>query len=196
MIWRVHVWITSVCDRMCGDCCQHLSTRPGEHAAWTSFEYAARYLRGQSLCVIGGEPTTHPEFDRIAREFHSLFATDYVELATNGYGVVEHAGSMPYFDYVRLTNYPTPRTQAARAWLEAHMRDRLTIEPPTHIPLSRIGGGRPCIRRNFVAYANGHLYPCCVGPGFDGAESIELGDDWVERIGTVPAPCAQCVFST
>jgi hypothetical protein len=151
---------------------------------------------GSALCVIGGEPTTHPGFDRIAREFHGLFATGFVEVATNGYGVVKHAASMPYFDYVRLTNYPAPRTQAALSWLQEHMRERLTIEPPTHIPLSRIGGGGPCIRRNFVAYVNGRLYPCCVGPGLDEAESIELSDDWAERIVSVPAPCAQCVFST
>jgi len=192
----VHVWVTTVCDLMCADCCQYIPSRaPGEHFAWSTFEHAARYLRGQEICVIGGEPTTHPGFDRIAREFHTLFATDYVEILTNGYGVVRHAESMAYFDKVKLTNYPRIRTQAALVWLQQHMPERLAVLECGHVPLTTRGPGGPCIRRLAPAYVNGRLHPCCWVPGFADAETIALTDDWQEKIAQVRAPCDRCMFS-
>ena len=66
-----------------------------------------------------------------------------------------------------------------------------------HLPRSVVLG-KPCARATApqVAYWNGLLYPCCVGPGVPHAKGIPLTPDWHERIQHVLPECATCFFST
>jgi len=193
----VQVFVTTACDRLCPDCVQQMPRKaPGVHAAWASFEHAAKFIARYPITVTGGEATMHPKFHRIAREFRRMFRADYLELATNGYGVIEHGDDIKCFDFVRITDYPSPRTLAALVWLRRNLPAKhLQVMRPEHIPITRIGGGFPCGREAQVAYYDGKLYPCCIAPAFPGADCIELSSDWAKRIVEVPLPCDRCVFS-
>ena len=196
MIRGVQILITTACDRRCPDCCQQIPRKaPGEHDAWENFERAARYLSGLPLTVCGGEATIHPEFDRIARNFRALFEAPYMEISTNGYGVIAHGAVMGSFDKIRITDYPEPATRNAIAWVQTHLPGRLQLDPPGHLPLNRPGSGLECFRTSWPIHFAGRLWPCCVGTGFENAASIELCDDWRQRVAAVPLPCDRCVFS-
>ena len=192
----VQMLVTTACNLRCPDCCQQIPRKaPGEHDTWANFERAARYLGGLPLTVCGGEATLHPEFERIAREFRALFAAPYMEISTNGYGVIAHGAVMGNFDKVRITNYSDDATRGAIRWMQTQLPGRLQLDPPEHFPLNHRGGGRKCFRTAWPIHFAGRLWPCCVGTGFADAASIGLCDDWRGRVAAVPLPCDRCVFS-
>jgi len=195
-IVHVHMLITTACNLQCPDCCQQMPRKwPGEHESWASLERAARYLQGYPLCVCGGEPTAHPDFARIAREFRELFRAPYMEVATNGYQVVEHGTDvMRCFDLIRVTDYPNAITQAAIAWCRQEVPDLLRVEGFRHIALKFHGNEHPCGREYFPIYSQGRVFPCCVATGFPDAESTALSSGWETRLPNLKLPCVDCVF--
>jgi hypothetical protein len=197
MINAVQILITTVCDRRCADCCQSIPRKaPGRHGTWEEFEHAAKYLHGYPLTICGGETTMHPEFKRIAREFRQMFKAPYMEVMSNGYGIIEHGDVLDFFNMVRITRYPSKSTKDAIAWAREHIPGRVRTEIETHIPLDHIGRGEPCFRRHAPIYSQGWLYPCCVATGFEDAASIHLSDDWLEQIESTALECSRCIFSS
>ena len=168
---RVNLLITTHCNLSCPECCYRIpshETLPEEHYSWAYFVSAAEHLQGlDTLVVTGGEPTLHPVFDRVAREFRSLFNPQRMILATNGCaldpGLVQHFDSIEY-------------------------------GPTAHFPLSRYGGGGLCHRYGIAAVAGGQVWPCCVGPGL-GAKSVALTTNWRDRLPECQVPCPRCCFS-
>jgi len=191
--------VTTVCDRRCPECCYRLPQgqlgRP-QHYGWPYFVTAARWLHDlDSLTVSGGEPTLHPLFGRIAREFRALFQPRDLHLATNGKRLRYHEALVDYFDRVVCSDYGDPETRAELQWVDLHHPGTLEIITSCHTPLRQVGGGRACERNTVAAYANGRLYPCCVAPGIPGAASMAPTDDWRERLAELPLSCAACIFS-
>lgn len=199
--WRsLELLVTTHCNRKCPECCYRIpqhETLPAAHYDWGYFERAAEHLqRFDTLYVSGGEPTLHPEFGRIATEFRALFRPTRLVLVTNGYCVVQHKAHMQQFDEVQIVEFPDDEdTAAAIAWLRTHPGPKLVVGPFEHLPLSRPGGNMICHRYGIAAYADGKLFPCCVGPGIQRAGFVELCSDWRVHLRNVTLPCPRCAFS-
>ena len=192
--------ITTLCNRACPECCCRIPTHdcmPGEHYDWGYFERAAVALRGLDLLIVsGGEPTLHPDFARISREFRALFHAERMRLLSNGALVVKHADYMDEWDEICITDFGDKQSNEAISWVNENLPGRLRVTPYNHIPLSRIGDGGACCRVDQTAYANGRLFPCCGAWGIVDSESMApTVADWRDRIGEVPRPCDRCVFS-
>jgi len=190
--------VTTYCNRQCPECCFRIpthATMPARHEPWEAFERAASIFTDLHwLFVAGGEPTLHPEFSRIAREFRRLFEPERLILTTNGARLVEHADVIDCFDEVRITNFDDPRSHEAIAWMQAQLPDKLRVWEPVHVPMTHRGGTSPCDRRTIAAYAQGRIFPCCEGPGIPGAASVPLAPGWAQSLEQLHLPCADCPF--
>jgi hypothetical protein len=200
MTWPTMVFVaTTLCNRKCPDCCCRIPTHdcmPGEHYDWAYFERAAAALRGIDLLIVsGGEPTIHPEFPRISREFRALFDCQTMRLVSNGAKIVEHAECLSAWNQICITAFGDRQSGEAITWVNENLPGRLQVYPYNHIPMSRIGGGGACCRYDQTTYANGRLFSCCGAWGIPDAPSIALTSDWRERIDAVPRPCDRCIFS-
>ena len=197
---EVAILVTTFCNRQCPECCYRI---PGHemlaptHYDWAYFEHAATFLRGLAVLFIsGGEPTVHPEFGRILREFDALFEPDVLELITNGYNLPRYADEWHRLDRIIINDFSgDERSHAAVAAVQAWDPARLVVEPGLHTDLKERGSGRPCMRRTIAAYAAGRLYPCCVAPGIPGAASMAPTRDWRETLERIPLACDRCCFS-
>lgn len=195
---QLAVLVTTHCNLRCPDCCFGIPKRermPARHEPWSAFERLAahpRYLH--RLCVTGGEPTLHPEFPRIAREFRDMFDADVMVLTTNGARVLDYKPEVALFDEIRITDFADPRSQEAIAWVRAELPDRLLVAKSEHVPEARRPGPGICDFRVFAAYAQGRLYPCCEGPGIADSPWVEPGPDWPERLAALRLPCDRCRF--
>jgi hypothetical protein len=196
---QASIMVTTICNRICPHCCCRIPGHklvPAKHYDWAYFERAAQYLRGLDvLYVSGGEPTLHPEFARITREFRSLFNPTDMILATNGSGIHAPADWTDYFDEVWVTDFGDPEINRELVAVEGRRPGTIVMQTGNHVPLDRLGGGRPCERNEIAAYVDGRLYPCCVSPGVLSSESIEPTPEWREQLAALPLPCSECVFS-
>lgn len=190
--------ITTACNRRCPDCCFHLGGPgfTGQHHDWDYFSHLASYVRGKfdTIVVGGGEPTIHPEFERITREFKDLFGCRALRLATNGARVRDYLHLMSEYEVIKLTSFPGTRP-VADALVAA---DVTTVHYRTdaHLPwVPRPGHARPCPRGALAIYWEGRLYKCCVSPGVEGAQSIELTSNWRDELQLLPLPCDRCPFA-
>ncbi len=186
-----------MCDRACKDCCCNINTgkRPARHHAWEYFEEAGKHLYGiERLHLTGGEPTTHPLFERLANEARGMFGCKVLTLQTDGFKAERYADALKNFDHIYASRYDDRNRKAV---------DFIQINYPTttwegaFTPRSTRGSGKPCARgfSETVAYADGKLWPCCVAPGIEGAASMEPCSDWIGKIESVPLACETCWFS-
>jgi hypothetical protein len=200
MYHQAVILVTTHCNRICPECCYRIpwhGTLPAEHYDWAYFERAATFLHGLAVLTIsGGEPTLHPQFGRILREFDALFEPDVLELVTNGCDLPRYATDWPHLARITIADFPgDERSRAAVAALRAWDPRRVVVYDGAHRSLDLRGGGRPCERRTIAAYAAGHLYPCCVAPGIPGAARMTPTRDWRETLVQVPLACDRCCFS-
>ena len=190
----VSVDLTTACNRSCPDCCCDIPNRPSVHHPWEYFERLAPYIYGvHRVHVTGGEPTAHPQFGEFIPRFKDLFGCQELTIYTNGFRVRENAAAMKCFDRIYATRYPD-NTDAIQ-WLSDEFGAQ--VGDAVHVSRSHRGGGRPCHRGlgDSATYSDGRMFPCCVGPGIPGAQSIELTGDWRDRLRSVPVPCEDCWFS-
>ncbi len=76
----MYIQITNACNHSCPHCC-FSCTSEGEYMDFETFKNAVHFWEG-SISIGGGEPTTHPLFERFL--LYSIGICDYVWLATNG----------------------------------------------------------------------------------------------------------------
>jgi hypothetical protein len=165
----------------------------GAHISWGEIERTVPYFQDLvDLSLCGGEPLLHPEFDRIAREFREMFDPQNLFVTTNGTAVLEHVAALKMLNFVHVTQFPGTEETIE----ELRRRGVLVAEfPGRHIPMSSVGNGEYCHRKDYALYHDGRLWPCCAGLGLKNAESIALCDDWRTRLRDVPIPCEMCPFS-
>ncbi len=209
----VAVSITTHCSMACPECAfgaPRVRPEDRRHFPWSYFEEAAEYLRGiRSIGITGGEPTCHPQFAEFAPRFRDLFGCEELYLETNGYRVEDFSETLECFDRVGITHYSDavyegcPDNTKQVEFLRARLKGTkvvLNTWDAVHDPWPTTARSRrPCIRGRMetVAYSDGWLYPCCVGPGIPappGEKGIRLGADWRERILDVPLHCDVCAF--
>ena len=186
--------LTTACNRNCPECCCDIPNRASVHHPWEYFEGLAPYIYGvHRVHVTGGEPTAHPQFGEFVPRFKALFGCQELTIYTNGFRARENADAMKCFDKIYASRYPD-NADAVR-WLIDEFGAQ--VSSGEHVSRSHRGGGRPCHRglRDAATYADGRMFPCCVGPGIPGAGSIGLSDDWEARLLDVPLPCGECWFS-
>lgn len=108
--------------------------------------------------------------------------------------VQQYSEVLKHFDFIQATPYDA-RNQPAIQFLKDNFSVRLF--PNNFTPRSRIGGRNPCARAysETVAYADGKFWPCCPGPGLNGATGLEPCQDWREKILEVMMPCNSCFLS-
>lgn len=195
--------VTTACNRNCPNCCYRIPSRvtlgPPKHYDWAYFEHAAQYLQGlDCLNVAGGEPTLHPEFRRIAREFRALFKPAHMVLCSNCEGgfIEKYDDVIECFDKVYTSREPhelSPRQGVV--WMRTRHPNKLQVETEHYRSMDVYGGGGMCCRYWLGAYANGRLYPCCVGPGLPACRTIELSDNWQAELQATSRACHACAFS-
>jgi hypothetical protein len=199
--------VTTACNLRCPECCCSIGTRPAVHHGWSYFVRLAKVAYGiDRIDVTGGEPTCHPDFSLIAHGFRNLFNCTQLTLESNGFRLREHEYVLRNFDLIRLSQYGD-NDDVIRWTVEnfpSMVQNGSTCsevlaegDERGHIPRSRRGSGGPCNLGTceFVAYSDGQFYPCRLGPGIPGAESMAPCDDWRARILDVPLPCVNCWFS-
>lgn len=198
MVNQLAVVVTTRCNLACPACCYQMPTRalwPARHEPWAAFAAAARVFGDvQDLFVTGGEPTLHPEFPRIAREFRAMFDAERMVLVTNGARLIEHGDAADRFDEVRVSAYDD-RGRRAADWLRARRPDLLRGgTAPEQVPLDHRGGPGRCDKDWTAVLIQGHLYPCCMGPGIPGSARAELTTAGRASLAGLPRPCARCIF--
>lgn len=198
--------ITTVCNLACPDCSAgiNMGLRRAVHHPWSYFVEAAPWLQGfEELIVIGGEPTSHPDFAEIVPRLRSLFGCKRLVLWTNGFKAREYEALIQSeFDAVYASLYDAhtaPWNKRPNGDLVQFVKDHFehrTMELP-HIPRARRGFGGICERGEHgpILYADGLIYGCCVSQSIAGGRGIKPGPHWRQEILDTPLPCQDCFLS-
>lgn len=188
------ILITTVCDRSCPECCISPIRKDPHHFPWDYFEQAAEHYHGfDTLVVSGGEPTLHPEFERISQSFRALFKVRRLELQSNGARVLEHQDVMGCYDRIKLTCFD--RDVFRKIGVLRKLGHSVQKRPSKHLPFRSVPGhDQPCDRQNIPSYFDGRIYRCCEGPGINGG-SVPLSPSWREEILESPLHCENCLFA-
>ena len=204
----VNYMITTYCDRLCPQCCCNMPTAKRVHYDVDSVEQAAQHFQGlRWLQVTGGEPSLHPQFQRVSQVFRERYKPKRLTLASNGSNLLSHLQALDLYDEVRIARYDE-NSYAGSEDNEDLIREILRqYDGPARIVIQ--GQGRPSrhktgspdacnpCRRGFidlVAFQDNRVYACCVACGIPGAGSVPLTPSWREDVLQVPLPCAACVF--
>ncbi len=191
----VAIEMTTHCDRRCPDCCANIGQRPTVHHDWSYFERAAESFYGADrVHITGGEPTVHPKFAEFVPKFRELFGCRLLTLQTDAFRTERYVDVLSHFDKIYASRYDERNTKAVDVLVASH--DTSVFEG-AFTPRARRGSGAGCFRglSDTVAFADGRLFGCCVGPGIPGAPSIEPSKDWAVRAESIPLPCGDCWFS-
>ena len=197
------VALTTECSRACPHCCYHVGSAgvDSRPATWAELErFAARVRetvdRVGWLYAGGGEPTLHPDFGRVLREFKAMFRADRLCVQTNGARILEYADQLGDVARVRLTMFPGNRAVARE--LQPILRDRLILRENKHSEVvGHPGFGQACHsqRPHTVTYWDGRVYRCCMGPGLPEAAWCSVEEMTVERVASLEMACYSCPFA-
>jgi organic radical activating enzyme len=207
-ITNINYCLTTFCSRSCPDCFMHIPTRKNKYyMTWEEIENSAKYFSGiPRINLSGGEPTFHPHFQEYIPKFKSLFHCKKLSIETNGYGFQKFPDMFLYFDELLISHYTTdsykdcePNTEDVN-FIKSYLKGSNTnilVGEIVHIDNKHRSRGLICGRgtSETVSFCDGRIYPCCVGPGVEGADSIPLMKNWKEEILKVPLPCKNCIFS-
>jgi len=208
-ISSINLTLTTWCSMACPDCCCDIPNKPRSeknHVSWEYLETAAVHLRGiERINLTGGEPSLHPQFQDFVPRLKDLFGCRLLTIETNGYGFKRFPETYRSFDSIYCSHYTDKSFDGCPDNTDkiAFIKDYFSGAGPEFIvgeidfvPRSR-RGTKPCHRAfgTAVAYANGRLYPCCVGPGLPVPHGIALTANWRSEILAASMPCNGCFFA-
>lgn len=196
LIDAVSLDLTTACNRKCSECCCNIPNRQAKHYSWDELENLARKIHGvKRIHLSGGEPTSHPQFGEFVPKLKLLFGCELLTIWTNGFSARENAAVFGCFDTIYVTRYED--NHEVVEWL-VNNYGAIVGDGSAHVNRAHRGGGLVCVRGRSSAVAvsiDGRMFPCCVGPGIPGAESMVPCDGWETKILDVPLPCGECWFS-
>jgi hypothetical protein len=175
-----------------------------EHFGWEYFEAVAERVRATVdsvgwLFASGGEPTLHPDFGRVLREFKKMFNARWLCVATNGAKIREYLPLLSgNVDKLHLTMFPG-NEMVRDAVVASGFSGMLYARPPEQLPMVGIPGNtKPCkgSRPYTVTYWRGRVYRCCMGPGLPSAESCSLEEMTYQHVAQLQRGCSSCPFAT
>ena len=209
----VVLMLTTHCNLRCPHCCLGIPRRDPDHSDVDALKHAAVHVNDVNyLTLSGGEPTLHPQFEKIIRTVVESFRYKTLQLATNGKRVLKYIDAIELIDDITLTHIPGVNTETieevqaefnARGWAERrpgvrssrpvwHVKRR---EESEFLPNNPFKSGICDKYLNTIAIENGEVYPCCVGAGIAGAESVPLNETWRQDIEKAVPPCKNCMFA-
>ena len=203
--WRrsvgANVMVTTACDRACPNCCEGDVVLRAKGRVFSPESIADDIRALGPIGVVnlsGGEPTLHPEFERVAELAREARGSLPLTLITNGKNLVKKSEAMKYFDRVDMSIFTAESNAGELTDLSiaekfrAKSRTPLNAFPVVH---TKSSGSGACGRELYtISTMAGRVYGCCVANGIDDAESTDLSPGWEERLLSVPLPCDRCVF--
>jgi hypothetical protein len=156
-------------------------------------ELAAEVMHAGCVCLLGGEPTSHPKLVEIMRETARSGLADRVQVLTNGMRL--HRMRQEFWDelqWLKISIYPGRTPPENIAFAKAKQRDHgfqldfydvaadpfravMTAEPRTPDSAQRVYDG--CWYRTFTRkIERGYFYRCCTSPSIS-QTILGLGPD-------------------
>ena len=217
----VNLAITTLCTMRCPLCTLDMpvlmQAKQAKHADVQDIERDLKLMAPlRRVHLTGGEPTIHPDFERIVKHAKDWAGCVYLTIETNGARFDRYADLFDaMFDKVFITRYEagsmydnSPGNSDIIERAAKLLGDRLIQEPAAvhsraheagpianpddvegEIVCSKaIKPGLPC------SWFDGLLYSCCVTPGIDKSVGIRVTKDWRQRIVQRARGCALCAF--
>lgn len=192
------VMTTTVCNKHC-PLCSHRDVVNSANAQHFPADEVIEDVRGlhnvNNVCLTGGEPTLHPDIERILALSREVRGTAQLDIITNGVNLLKIAAATKYADVVRLSIFWNTVEESNR------IADEYQKVKPANVTLCRTpvthghtGSGQfPChLLLDTIGVMRGRVYTCCGGSGVVGAQSTELSVGWEKRLLSVEAPCEGC----
>lgn len=220
-IKNIAISITNACNRNCIDCAsdipEKIKTEGIKHMPVDEFDRVIKYFDGYDITLTGGEPTMHPEFEKMANIAYHNFSGEYLGLETNGYLFDKEVFdsekryiviNLVFFKFnaIHLIEYQKGEhftemqdNSHLHQFIKKHYPGlKLHVHPMIkHVSRKRIGGGNICESglAPTIKYIDGLLYPCCVANGVPNAIGIPITKNWLDEIVKVKMPCSTCFLS-
>lgn len=197
--------IIDFCNLDCPLCSQATPLQKDKKViSLTELQNVARFIKPYEFYTIkisGGEPTLHPQFDKICEKLRIMFpAHDYI-LATNGANVEKYKDYLHVFDKIDLTRYPGRNDELFRRLISLNIPNVTATTKRDNIEMENIYQKRNicknniykrCIYSRMKKIVGSRIYPCCVIFGqavrnnIDLASvSVVLDEQWRENLAKV-----------
>lgn len=204
----VQIFLTTHCNMKCPECSCGMQIIPKSNKYFVDFDYikhSAKYFYGvDTISIMGGEPTMHPNFAEWSLIFKELYGCKRLTLETNGTMFDKIPEAFTHYDKILVTRYHKdiydgcPDNLDKINFLKDYYKERdfIWVNEIEHVS-RKTKGTKPCYRSvsGGIAYEGGRLYPCCVGPGLLKKVSIPLTEDWRDQIKTIYPPCESCFLA-
>jgi len=160
--------------------------------------------------ISGGEPTMHPQFDRICRVLPELFETSHFELATNGFALEKYLDCLDVFDIISLNLYPGRNDRIVERIRKIHLPNLIgdtkadyegMVDVYAENNLDKTDIFEHCEYKNHLKIVQDRIYPCCVIFGqsirqdIDPDEiSVPLDENWRTNLAAldIERHCRRC----
>lgn len=211
----VNLMLTTHCNLRCPDCCVGVPRRAPDHSDIDQLKEIAKHVNDFTvLNLTGGEPTLHPQLREVVHTIREVFRFQKLRICTNGKRLLAHMDILHLFDNIGLSRYPginedlvdeIHRAFQARGW------PRATVEQP-YVQGTTTWGGvdrednpfkvnnpfktKACSKYlNTICIEEGRVFPCCIGGGIEGAQSVPVSETWRQDILKAVPPCKNCMFA-
>jgi hypothetical protein len=218
VIDRLALPITRNCNRTCPECPARTRKKSPTHVPVAELKRVGKLVgRIGKVEVTGGEPTLHPEFQRISEFMHIWFDCKDIMLLTNAVELASHPEKLPLllnYDWVYATDY-TPmfvkrhggvtnsaavdkvseylaRQSKTKFWRQI-MDSHNPISAP---PYKGDPSNCPYYHGDMVAYLGGDIYGCCTSWQLPvRGKRIPLTEAWRAHLTEIDIPCEECFLT-
>lgn len=200
---HVDVLVGDACQLRCVGCTNSVALLPQTlervEDLVRDMEHAARAMHAGCVCLLGGEPTSHPRLIEIMRETARIGLGDRIQVLTNGMRLHRMAPDFwAELDWLKISVYPGKTTPENIALAKAKQREhgfqldfydvasdpfRAVLTKGERSPESAQHTYAGCWYRTFTRkIERGHFYRCCTSPSISqtilglgpGADGIRL----------------------